>query len=197
MKWMLIILAMFTGSFRAPSPKVMTWAVTESSVNILGRSNVNKFTFSAHDSQGNDTLIVCETNKGQKLIFDKGLLRLQVKNFRNGNPMLVKDFKKMLDADNFPLILMNFQSLSGVAGDKAQQIPAEAGLQITLSGKSIIRQVRVCTSRNGDIISLAGCERLLFSDFGLKPPKGILGFINVKNELDIEFRLVIKVVRET
>ena len=194
MKWMLIILAMFTGSFRAPSPKVMTWAVKESSVNILGSSNVNKFTFTVHESEGNDTLIVCE-NKGQKLVFEKGLLRLQVKKFRNGNPMLMKDFKKMLDAANHPYILMNFQSLTSVADEK-MQTSAEAELQITLAGKTISRQVNVCTRRNGETIFLEGCERFQFSDFAMIPPKGVLGFINVRNELDIKFRLVLKIVKE-
>ena len=195
MKWMLIILAMFTGSFRSPSPKVMTWAVKESAVNILGSSNVNKFTFTAHEVNGSDTLTVYEQIKGQKLIFEKGLLRLPVKKFRNGNPMLVKDFKKMLDAGNYPYILMNFQSLTTIADEKVIT-PAQAELQITLAGKTINRQVRVCTSRNGENIFLEGCERLRFSDFALKPPKGVLGFINVKNELDIEFRLVLKIVKE-
>ena len=196
MKSILIILAMLAGSFRPPSPKLMTWAVKESSVNILGCSNVNKFTFTVHDSEGNDTLRVYEKANGQNMIFEKGLLRLQVKKFRNGNPMLLRDFKKMLDAGNYPFILMNFQSLSAVADNQTQQLNADAELQITLSGKTINRLVRVCTTRIGDNIILVGCERLRFSDFALKPPKGVLGFINVRNELDIEFRLVLKVVKQ-
>jgi hypothetical protein len=196
MKLIIIILALFPELVNAPAQRIMTWAVKESSVNIQGSSNVNRFSFSARNCEGKDTLEVYENIKGQKLIFSKGLFRLPVKKFRNGNPMLVRDFKKMLDCRNYPDILMNFQSITALAEGSTQHLAATAELEITLAGKTINRQVQVQTSRTGEYMLLTGCERLRFSDFTLKPPTGVMGFIDVRNELDIEFRFVLKVVNE-
>lgn len=196
MKSLFLILSFFPGLLNAPASRTMTWTVKESAVTIVGSSNVNKFNFSVNETNGRDTLVLLEGSKGQKLIFDKGVFRLPVKKFRNGNPMLVRDFKKMLNARNYPDILMNFRSLTALANEQCQRMPADAEVEITLSGKTITRQVRVQTVRNGDNVSLTGCERLKFSDFDLKPPKDVLGFIDVKDELDIDFRFVLRVIKE-
>lgn len=201
MKTLLLIMAFFPGFLRAPvmskveGSKTMTLAVKESAVNILGSSNVNKFHFAVRELNVKDTLVVSENNQGQKLVFEKGLFRLPVKKFRNCNPMLVRDFKKLLDARNHPDILMNFHSLSALADEANQKLPGEAEVAITLSGKTINRLVQVQTTRSGGEIYLTGCERLRFSDFNLKPPTGVMGFIDVRNELDIDFRFVLKLVQ--
>lgn len=194
MKLLLIILALFPGLAKPPASRVTTWAVKESSVNILGSSNVNKFNFSVRESEGRDTLVILENARGQKLQFEKGLFRLPVKKFRNCNPILVKDFKKMLKAPVYPDILMNFLTLTALADVHSPKLAGQAEVDITLCGKTIRRSIEICTVRDGANIQLTGCERLKFSDFNLKPPKGVMGFIDVKNELDVEFRFVLTVV---
>ncbi|HEY0679633.1 MAG TPA: YceI family protein [Chitinophagaceae bacterium] len=196
MKWILIIMTIVLPAFRHPGASIMTWAVDkETSVKILGASNVNSFTFASRGYEEKDTLIVYQTAKTKKVTFLKGLLRLPVKNFKNGNPMLTRDFKKMLEAQQHPYILMNLKSLTTMADQPSKNQPVEAEIEITISGKSKTRQVCLLATRSGDMVYFHGKERINFSDFDLQPPTKVLGFINVKNELQIEFNLALKVLR--
>ena len=175
--------------FKAPTSS-MSWAVAkESSVSITGSSNVNNFVFSSKEYIGNDTLVVYQKAKGERFFFEKGLLQLPVKNFKNGNPMLNRDFKKTLKASKYPNILMNFRSVTGL------QHNSEAEVDISLAGKTRTVCIKLVNVTKNNIMYIKGKERLKFSDFGLKPPKKVLGFIDVKNELDVEFSIVLKEVK--
>lgn len=186
MKLVLFIMTFFP-TFLPGSNSNLSWEVgKESSVSISGSSNVNEFVFAAKEYEGRDTLVINLKTTGQKFVFDKGMLRLPVKNFRNGNPMLNKDFKKILDVKNHPNILMNFKTINGL------QKHTDAEVDITLAGRTITRIIKISTCQKNNSLNLSGKETLKFSDFGLQAPKNMLGFINVKNELDVEFCLVLK-----
>jgi hypothetical protein len=194
MKWLLILLTLFPGFMNNP-PVKMSFAVgKESSVTITGSSNVNHFRFKSPSYQSMDTLVLIRNEKQDKIQFGKGLLRMPVKNFRNGNPMLTKDFKKILKEKEFPFILMSFRTVTALPVSNNVQ-EADAEVDISLAGKTITRCIKLRTSRVDDVIYLSGKECLKFSDFGLKAPSNVMGFIDVKDDLDVDFRLELHVVR--
>jgi hypothetical protein len=191
---MLIILTMCPGLMKSPPVKMSFIVGKESSVTITGSSNVNHFRFKSPSYQSLDTIVMVRNEKQDKVQFGKGLLRMPVKNFRNGNPMLTKDFKKILKEKEYPYILMSFRSVTALpVGNNLQE--ADADVDISLAGKTITRCVKLRTSRTDDIIFLSGKECLKFSDFGLKAPSNVMGFIDVKDELEVDFRLELHVVR--
>src|SRR5689334_23009836 len=97
--------------------KVNVWAVgKESRISIIGSSNVNTFAFDAKQYSGKDTLIALNGSR-TGLQFRRGILRLPVADFKNGNPMLTRDFRKMIKAGSHPHIIMNFRSLAAVPAE--------------------------------------------------------------------------------
>ncbi|MER3471376.1 MAG: hypothetical protein C4330_08575 [Chitinophagaceae bacterium] len=88
---------------------------------------------------------------------------------------------------------MNFIVLNGVP-TCGQHQKIKAQIEIILAGKSKIIPVMLTACRNGDKIYIKGSECLYFSDFGLTPPSNVLGFINVKNDLTVNFQLALRVV---
>lgn len=177
-----------------PADSVSVWAVgKESRISIIGSSNVNTFAFDVKHYSGSDTLIALPGSK-MGLQFRRGMLRLPVTDFKNGNPMLTRDFRKIIKAGSHPHIIMNFRRLNTVpqAGVQAQSIMAE--VEIILAGRSKIFHFPLLASRNGNSILVKGAEKVAFTDFGLQAPDKIMGFITVKNNLDVKFELVLKVV---
>ncbi len=196
MKWLIILLTMFPGLNRAgDSENVRIWTVAkESKISILGSSNVNTFSFDIKQYSGKDTLVALQPNKQTKAFFKKGVVRLPVNDFKNPNPFLTKDFRKIIKSKSHPDILMNFRSLNSLPAQGAKEERISADVDISLAGKS--KSFRICLSatRNGNVIYLKGNEQLCFSDFGLEAPENIMGFINVKDELSVNFQLALKVL---
>lgn len=198
MKWLILLLMMFPVVDTISSAEtIKVWAVgKESKVSILGSSNVNTFAFDVKEYNGKDTLIAIQKQKQVAVFFRKGILRIPVEDFKNGNPMLTRDFKKTIKAKNFPEIIMNFRNLNFLPEPGAQNQKVNAEVEIVVAGKNKIFQFPLVASRLGNTIYVKGDEKMNFSDFGLVPPNKVLGFINVNNELSIHFQLALKVVAE-
>jgi len=194
MKWLIIMLTMFTGFNKAgDNENVRIWTVgKESKISILGSSNVNTFTFDIKEYSGKDTLVLLAQQA--QAVFKKGTVHLPVNDFKNSNPFLTKDFRKIIKSKIHPDILMNFRRLNSLpdAGAKSERITAD--VDITLAGKTKTIRIMLMTTRSGEYIYLKGAEKLYFSDFGLAAPENIMGFINVKNDLTVNFQLALKVL---
>jgi hypothetical protein len=195
MKQLMLLFAflILCSSFRT-AEKVAVWVVgKESRISIIGSSNVNTFAFDVKQYSGRDTLVALASSK-MGLQFRRGILRLPVTDFKNGNPMLTRDFRKMIKAGSHPDIIMNFRNLAAVPaeGAPAQRIMAE--VEIILAGRSKIFQFPLMASRAGNTIRVKGVEKVAFTDFGLQAPDKIMGFITVNNNLDVKFELALKVV---
>ena len=196
MKHALLILAFFAGlTAFAPAEKVNVWAVSkESRMTITGSSNVNTFAFDSRHYSGKDTLVALAGSKAG-VQFRRGQLRLPVADFKNGNPMLTRDFRKMIKAGSHPNIIMNFRSLNAIPQEGVQNQRLMAEIEIILAGKSKVFQFPLVASRNGNTIQVKGAEQVAFTDFGLQAPDKVMGFITVRNELDVKFELALQVVR--
>jgi hypothetical protein len=184
MKWLIILLTMFPGLNRAgDTENVKIWTVTkESKISILGSSNVNTFSFDIKEYNGKDTLVALQGAKQMQAVFRKGKVHLPVNDFKNPNPFLTKDFRKIIKSKSHPDILMNFRCLNSIpdAGSKGERITAD--VDISLAGQSKTFRISLFASRSGNVVYLKGAEKLCFSDFGLEAPENIMGFINVKDE---------------
>lgn len=188
----LVLLPMIFG-FKGTENTVKKLAVRkESKISILGSSNVNHFSFDIKNYSGNDTLILAGNANDNGAIFKKGVLRLEVNDFKNPNPILTKDFRKIIKSKTYPQILMLFKNLSNYprAHNGTEQGVAE--VQIFLSGQTKIIKLHVKTQKESDVILLSGTAKLCFSDFGLSAPEKVMGFIDVNDELQVNFQLTLR-----
>lgn len=196
MKWLMILLTLFPGINKAgDSENVRIWTVAkESKISILGSSNVNTFAFDIKEYTGKDTLVVLQQAKKEQAIFKKGTVHLPVNEFKNPNPFLTKDFRKIIKSKSHPDILMKFKRFNSLpdAGVKNERITAD--VDICLAGRTKTFRINLLATRSGHDVYLKGAEKLCFSDFGLEAPENIMGFINVKDELTVNFQLALKVI---
>jgi hypothetical protein len=193
MKWLLLIMILVSGFTPAPVENVRVMAVCkESKISILGSSNVNTFSLDISQYSGRDTLVMVQRTNQPITMFRRGLLRLPVNDFKTANPILNKDFKKIVKAKYYPEIRMNFKSLNIFPCTQAQNVPAVAEMEISLAGITKTFKINVLSCRTGEVVNLRGNTQVNFSDFGLVAPENILGFIDVNDQLKVNFHLTLK-----
>jgi hypothetical protein len=197
MKLLIMILALLTGKFNnePKADNVKSLAVAkESKISILGSSNVNTFSFDIKQYSGKDTLLFSQRNATSPAVFKKGIIRLQVTEFKNSNPLLTKDFRKITKAKSHPIIVMNFKNLNVFPCEADQDKTGLAEVDIYMAGTWKTTRIKVNTCRIKNIVYINGSTDLCFADFGLSAPENVMGFINVNEELKVNFQLALKEV---
>jgi hypothetical protein len=178
----------------AGKPKRTTqWAVSgTSSLQVKGSTNVNKFgcEISAYDRL--DTLEVTENGNAVALT---GSLQLSLQHFDCHNPVMTRDLRKTLKADQFPMLCINFLSLNKLPALSQKPVPITGWVDIELAGARKRVEVKYQISVDAqNVIHLVGLREVSFSDFNLTPPSKFKGMVQTHQKLVISFHLKLKEV---
>lgn len=163
----------------------------ESKLSINGKSNVNDFKCrSDHDLQ-KDSLQYSYRLMKKTIKVDGVTVSLEIDQFDCGKKGINRDFRRTLKHKEFPFIHITLNELE--LKEANDIVPAHALVTISIAGVNKEYSVPLdAFSNNEDRIQIGGHKILHMSDFGLKPPSPLFGLIQVSDELDIEFDLVIR-----
>ncbi|MBA2330287.1 MAG: hypothetical protein H0V91_11785 [Flavisolibacter sp.] len=89
---------------------------------------------------------------------------------------------------------MNFKNLNVFPCEADQDKSGLAEVDIYMAGIWKTTSIKVNTCRVKDVVFINGSTNLCFTDFGLSAPENVLGFINVNDELKVNFQLALKEV---
>lgn len=165
-----------------------------SSLKVAGSTNVNNFVCEIADYCNPDTITVYNPGTEQTLPV-RGNLRLDISQFNCHNPIMTSDLFKTLKGKQFPKMLIQFVSLNKFPDFNASNNNITGVVNIELAGaiKSYVVNYTF-TKNSNNTIQLIGKRRVNFSDFNLTPPRKLGGLIRTKEELDVEFRLTMKII---
>ena len=148
---------------------------------IKGSSNINKFEFINDNPSFTNFQSNTDTNKLSQNI------RIPVRDFSGPNKIMLNDFYKMLNVDEYPFIKIKIEAYDSVEFDE------ESGgtlldTKITIAGKThdYIIPCEVIYCEDAGTI-LKGNLEVELSTFDIDPPKKILGTVKVDNEVFITF----------
>ncbi|QEK50957.1 YceI family protein [Pedobacter aquae] len=177
---------------KAPASK---WVIYKAcSLKVNGSTNVNKFDCVINNYYKPDTLSFVQYNQ-QDAVKMIGAMKLDINSFDCHNPMMTADLRKTLKAKQFPKLVIKFITLSKYPQLKGQQVTG--WVQIDLAGVSKKFQVDYQLIPSGaNALQLKGLKQIKFSDFNIEPPRKIGGMIKTDDELDIEFNLHIKIIKD-
>lgn len=165
------------------------WAVQGSSTLVInGTTNVNSFECLSVNYEGEDT-ITEECNDSTGVRTYNGKIIMLSKGFDCKHPIMTRDFKKTLNADEFPKIEIKFIDLATnplLNDDTVLQ----GNVQITMAGMSKVYEIKceVGLDEKGNKY-LMGSQLFTFSEFGLDRPQKFFGAIKVRDEVSVDFRL--------
>ncbi|MCK3683793.1 YceI family protein [Maribellus sp. YY47] len=153
----------------------------KSYVLIQGSSNINKFEF----VNKNPNFTKRNHDNGENKLSQS--IRIPIRDFSGPNKLMLNDFYKMLNADQYPDIKINIEAYN------SEDFDEESGstlldTKITIAGKThdylIPCDVIYCET-SGTV--LKGSLEVLLSTFDIDPPQKILGAVKVDNEVFITF----------
>lgn len=178
----------------AHSPYKAKWVLVKgSSLKVAGSTNINKFVCEITDYSTPDTIIVYNTLPDKLLFPAKGSLHLPVTDFNCHNIVMTSDLCKTLKAKQFPVMGIHFISLSKFPDLKFSEEAITGLVNIELAGTSKYFPVSYSVYKDAkNTIHLIGRRGINFADFKLTPPRKLGGMIKTKEELEVEFHLVMK-----
>lgn len=151
----------------------------ESFLYIKGTSNINTFTCVYDAATLSRKVPVTFTQNNNTTHFKDVKLQLKNAGFNCGNSGINNDFHDLLKTKQYPNI--HFQLLQLVN----KQTTLEAFVAIEIAG--IKKHYKVPIKTNGELAPIEGVLSLNITDFGLTPPKKMLGMIVVREDIEIVF----------
>ncbi|WP_339609133.1 YceI family protein [uncultured Planktosalinus sp.] len=159
--------------------QVRVHLTAESFLYIKGTSNINTFTCVYDAKTLSRKIPVTYTKSSGSYYFENVSLQLKNDGFNCGNKMINKDFHDLLQTETFPSIQFQLNELIM----KQNQLEAKVTLQIA----GIKKQYSVPVKTHGELAPIEGLLCLNITDFGLTPPKKMMGMIVVKEDIEIVF----------
>ncbi|AMM51585.1 hypothetical protein TH61_10930 [Rufibacter sp. DG15C] len=167
------------------------WTVSgSSSLHVKGSTNLAKFSCDINSYSRLDTLVATYTN-GEVVL--AGKLQLSLKKFDCHNPIMTRDLRKTLKAEQFPHLSITFLSLNRLPAlsQKAEHITGWVDIELAGTRKRV--EVRYQLSVDAqNVVHLLGSRQVTFADFNLTPPTKLKGMVNTHQSLSISFHLKMK-----
>jgi hypothetical protein len=192
-RYLLSIIFLLISIHTMGSERLRQWLVSESSrLEVLGSSNVNSFTCGSDYFNGKDRLTeVWNRELGSRMY--SGQIVINVNSLDCQNRIMNNDLQEVLLADEHPAIKIEFINLREVMHRGKKK--AEGMVEITITGKKkrypvVYDMVAISDDQN----ILVGRQTFRFSDFGLQAPQKAFGMIKVKDEITVEFKLILELM---
>lgn len=173
------------------------WNVSgASSLEIHGTTNVNSFVCVSDYTKDRDMIMERWNPSDEKWVIH-GEVLLDVKDFDCRNRIMNNDFQHTLQSDVYPHIKVEFLELKEVS-TQGKSRKAEGVVQITLAGETKRYPISSTLVFLDDYYSILKGEQVFrFSDFGLEAPQKGFGMVRVRDEIAVQFELMLEQVMLT
>lgn len=172
----------------------------ESFIIIHGKTNVNKFQCRYDELSPGKTINLKLAVSDECMIFENAELNLESKKFDCGNKTMNNDFMDLLKSDQFPFIGIDILCIN-IGSSTFKTVP----VKLTNKSAVVYTNFKIAGSENEyhipvDILEkgkkriYTGEMMINVRDFGIQPPKKMLGMIEVEENILIQFHLVISLV---
>lgn len=171
----------------------------ESELYITGNSNVAKFKCDCTETLPESKAQLLVEDDDRKVKFSQTLLKLTTKLLDCHNVGMSHDLHKGLKAKEYPYIKIELNEASLAKSTfthvSEQWKSLEANTTITIAGVSKAVKLDVQAKRTGiDSFRFKSVKKLLMTDFGIDPPRPMLGLIKVEDEITIHFDMSVTII---
>lgn len=172
------------------------WAVEKnSSLRILGSSNLHDFQCDALGYAASDTITFIASQNSAGRIPLKGSLKIEINTINCHNFIITRNFRTTLKADEHPYLIVKFLSLERAPLFTNNKDNLKGIVEIELGGVAKKFEIPYKVQKNGQAVILNGQRNFTFSDFEITPPKILGGLVKIYNKFNVEFNL--KIIQTT
>ena len=160
----------------------------DSKVVISGTTNVNGFTCRYNLKEMELPIRLAYNDSAEQIQFSNAQLKLANDCFDCGGKAINKDFRDLLKTEEHPEVELR---LLYVDPPQPNDPKIGVGMEIKIAGTARIYETRLYCKQQGDI-RVDGTIPLKLTDFGLEPPRKVLGMIKVHDEIKVQVALRLK-----
>lgn len=166
--------------------------IPECTIKIDGFTNINSFSLTCLAKNNSIQIYPDITLTGVRNVQDyKVDMTLPVKYFESDNPGIKSDFIDLVKGDQYPDMHINITHFSITESAKYEK-ESSTGVEITIGGVNRNYAINFHTTNNGKDFITSGHQKVNIRDFNLEPPKKFFGLVQVKEIIDINFKLLLK-----
>ena len=169
----------------SPKSENLKINLQESTIKIMGTSTLHDWTSIAEKSEANIIF-----NNYEDVEIERLILVIEVVSVKNtkGHGLMDKLTRKALKADDFPNITYVFTRAETISNlEKVLKVRLLGNL--TIAGKTNSVSVLTTINKSGTSVILTGIHKLKMTDYGVKPPKALLGTVKTGDEITIDFSI--------
>ena len=188
----LFLLAALFLNLTPPDTTIFFQIEQGSKLNIKGTSNVTDFTCKCEEVFPRLQMTINQTTT--KAEFKKTALSLRAKKLDCGNKAMNSDMYETMKADDYPNI--ELQLLESEALDlKEEWTTIQASANLTIAGTTRKETFTIQAKKIDELqYRFKGAKSLKMTDYGMTPPRPMLGLIKVKDLIVLDLDLTVSVL---
>jgi len=157
----------------------------KSSIKIMGTSTLHDWTSLAEQTEANIIF-----NNYNDVEIEKLVLIVLVESIKNtkGHRLMDKLTRKALKSDDFPKINYVFIKAETI-GNQENELKVKLIGNLTIAGKTNKITVFTTINKSSTNVVLKGTHKLKMTDYGVDPPKALLGTVKTGDEITIDFSI--------
>ncbi|MFZ0489551.1 MAG: YceI family protein [Salegentibacter sp.] len=187
--WMLYLMLMISaGAVVAQSgfQKKAIQILPNSQLTISGDTNINEFECQFNTEHLKEHKNLKYSVHNNSISFQNAVLVLNNEDFDCGNKGINRDFKDLIQADEYPEITLELNKIELEGKNKAR-----ADVTISIAGLENQYNIPVEIIDN-PVPHFRGTLKINIKDFELHAPKKVFGLIVVKEDVDVNFNLSVQ-----
>lgn len=152
---------------------------------VLGTSTLHDWHIQVEKQSG--TIVFSDVNKTEisSIVFS-----VESESLKSGKSGMDKKTYKALKTDQYKSIDYVFTKVVSLKEKEGGLFVVKADGSLTICGVTKPISLTFDIHIKENIIVVAGSHKLLMTDFGIKPPKALLGTIKTGNEIEVKYKTV-------
>ena len=158
----------------------------ESKLIVYGTSNIHDWEVVAESFEG--TLLLTSKEAG---LLEKLTVQLLAEGLKSGKSGMDKNTYKALKTNTHKHITFKLKGVTEVVEKTAGIYTAKTTGDLTIAGVTNTISLSITVQVKGNEVQLSGSKAVKMTDYGVEPPKALLGTIKTGDEVTIKFNVIL------
>ncbi|WP_178984831.1 YceI family protein [Winogradskyella helgolandensis] len=173
-------------SFQVASSQTYSLNNSSSVLEVHGTSSLHDWVLETEKQSGKIVI----TNS-EELEISSLSISVQAESLKSGKSSMDKNTYKALNTDDHKTMDFNLSSVKNVEKLSDNSFKVSASGKMTISGVTKTISIDMTVKIDGDKVTLDGEKSFKMTDFGIDPPKALLGTIKTGDAIKIVFKSVL------
>lgn len=186
----ILLTILFSSSFAVQSVTAQTYSLNNNTsfLEVHGTSSLHDWHVDAEEQSGKIEITNTEDLEIKSLSFS-----VKAESLKSGKSSMDNNTYKALNTDDYKTIDFKLNSVKQVEKVKENSFKVSVLGNMTISGVTKTITLELTIKLDGTKVLIEGEKSILMTDYGIDPPKALLGTIKTGNKINIIFKSVFEI----